>query len=213
MSSPPHNPEVTGGKDSFVTIEPQEPMSSSTSKNTSNVKEITHTGYLDVPLATAFHNNSTDTLSNLSVYSADNENERISGRLLFPNPSTRTSYLSSRSKSWRTRIQDFRIENRGCGLVLLAQFFGAGMGAATRLLETDGAHGKGMHPFQILFVRMAITVTCSSCYMWWARVPDAPWGKREIRSLLAMRGIGGFFGVFGFYCKPDKKPLCPCSDF
>ena len=36
----------------------------------------------------------------------------------------------------------------------MSQFFGALMNVATRLLELDG---EGMHPFQVLFVRMGMT--------------------------------------------------------
>lgn len=30
-------------------------------------------------------------------------------------------------------------------------------------------------------------------------VPDAPWGPRDLRPMLALRGFAGFFGVFGLY--------------
>lgn len=61
--------------------------------------------------------------------------------------------------------------------------------------------GKGYHPFQILFARMSITVICSSLYMWHKKTEHFPWGLREIRPLLVARGLTGFFGVFGMYCK------------
>jgi hypothetical protein len=51
---------------------------------------------------------------------------------------------------------------------------------------------------------MGITVVLASAYMWWAAVPDFPLGKREVRLLLVARGLGGFFGVFGMYCKLRK---------
>ena len=31
-------------------------------------------------------------------------------------------------------------------------------------------------------------------YMWWAQVPHAPLGVKEVRYLLLARGFGGFFG-------------------
>lgn len=61
--------------------------------------------------------------------------------------------------------------------------------------------GKGYHPFQILFARMGITVICSSYYMWYNKTEHFPFGLREVRSLLVARGLMGFFGVFGMYCK------------
>jgi hypothetical protein len=61
--------------------------------------------------------------------------------------------------------------------------------------------GEGYHPFQILFARMGITVICSSLYMWYKKTEYFPWGMREVRPLLIARGLTGFFGVFGMYCK------------
>jgi hypothetical protein len=61
--------------------------------------------------------------------------------------------------------------------------------------------GKGFHPFHILFARMSITVACSSLYMWLKKTEHFPWGLREVRGLLVARGLAGFFGVFGMYCK------------
>jgi hypothetical protein len=72
------------------------------------------------------------------------------------------------------------------------------MNVATRLLELDG---KGMHPFQVLFVRMGVTMILCCAYMWYAKVPYFPLGKKEVRKLLVVRGLSGFFGIFGIYCK------------
>ncbi len=47
---------------------------------------------------------------------------------------------------------------------------------------------------------MGITSILSLIYMWYGKVPDAPFGVREVRGLLVARGLGGFFGVFGLYC-------------
>lgn len=48
---------------------------------------------------------------------------------------------------------------------------------------------------------MSITLVLSSLYLYYAKIPDFPFGKREVRGLLAARGVGGFFGVYGLYCK------------
>jgi len=50
-------------------------------------------------------------------------------------------------------------------------------------------------------VRFSLTLVFSTVYMWYTKVPDFPLGKPEIRWMLVLRGFGGFFGVFGFYCK------------
>lgn len=90
------------------------------------------------------------------------------------------------------------------------------MNLTTRLLELEGNHGAGMHPFQvtnngakfvtsanvrqILFVRMGITIVLATTYMWYSQTPHFPFGLPEVRWLLGARAVGGFFGVFGMYC-------------
>ncbi|KAL1797240.1 hypothetical protein ACET3X_003846 [Alternaria dauci] len=75
------------------------------------------------------------------------------------------------------------------------------MNVTTRILEMEGNKGNGYHPFQILFARMSITTACSSFYMWYKKTEHFPFGMKEVRSLLVARGLFGFFGVFGMYCK------------
>lgn len=116
------------------------------------------------------------------------------------------------------KLQALWYKNKGVFLVLIAQFFGALMNVTTRLLEMEGNDGrtilqtevyrplntrtgKGYHPFHILFARMGITVACASLYMWYKKIEHFPWGMREVRPLLVARGLFGFFGVFGMYCK------------
>jgi len=48
---------------------------------------------------------------------------------------------------------------------------------------------------------MLITTVLSTFYMWYTKIPHFPFGLPEVRWLLALRGVGGFFGVFGMYCK------------
>ena len=52
---------------------------------------------------------------------------------------------------------------------------------------------------------MSITVVLAAGYMWWKKTPDFPFGKPEVRLLLVARGVGGFLGVTGMYCK-EKNP-------
>lgn len=104
-------------------------------------------------------------------------------------------------RTWRMKLQDFWIANYGAFLVLLSQMFGCTMNIATRMLETPGAHGEPMHPFQILFVRQSITASITTCYALWSKsVPDFPLGPPgKVRLLLVSRGLFGFLGVFGLY--------------
>lgn len=105
--------------------------------------------YLGTPSSNSFRN-SIDTLSNVSTYSADNENERRTGRPFAIGAGPRgISRSPAPPRSWRSRWEAFWSKNKGLALVMLSQFFGALMNVTTRLLETDGSHGKGMHPFQV----------------------------------------------------------------
>ena len=48
---------------------------------------------------------------------------------------------------------------------------------------------------------MVGTLILTCAYQWLARVDKAPFGPSEVRWLLVARGIGGFFGVYGMYCR------------
>lgn len=52
-----------------------------------------------------------------------------------------------------------------------------------------------------------MTLVLSTLYMWYTKVPDFPWGVKEIRWLLVLRGLAGFVGVFGFYYSVKYLPL------
>lgn len=85
----------------------------------------------------------------------------------------------------------------GIILIVIAQVFGSLMTALTRKLETST--NPPFHPLQILFVRMIVTWTCSIAYMHYTKVPDYLLGPKGYRFWLILRGIAGFFGVFGMY--------------
>jgi hypothetical protein len=48
---------------------------------------------------------------------------------------------------------------------------------------------------------MAGTTLLSTIYMWWTQVPDFPLGKPNIRALLVVRALFGFFGLWCLYCE------------
>ncbi|KAL1903379.1 hypothetical protein Sste5346_000005 [Sporothrix stenoceras] len=97
-------------------------------------------------------------------------------------------------------------------LVLGAQFFGALMNLFARLLELDSG-GQSFHPMQLLFVRMVITTVVSSLYMYKYKVPHFPLGPPGVRWLLVLRGLTGFFGIFGIWYSMMYIPLAEATVF
>ena len=100
-------------------------------------------------------------------------------------------------------VRRFWSRNKGACLVALSQFFGALMNVSARFLEVEG---NGMHPVQVLLVRQSLTAVVCLGYMWWTSVPSAPLGSRDVRPLLLIRGVVGFFGIFGFAGPPSPPP-------
>ncbi|PMD27274.1 hypothetical protein NA56DRAFT_543077, partial [Hyaloscypha hepaticicola] len=107
---------------------------------------------------------------------------------------------------WSKTLTTFWHQNQGLFLVTFSQLFGASMNVAARLLELEG---DGMAPTQLLFVRQGITVILCTGYMWWAKVPDFPLGRREngLRKLLVARACTGFFGIYGMYYSLQYLPI------
>lgn len=138
----------------------------------------------------------------VSTVSSDGRQSRSASygppvRLGAQSPAPRQTWRSSLSFSWS--------RNRGLVLVATSQLFGALMNVTTRLLELEG---DGMQPFQILFWRMSITAFLCCTYMWYTKVPDFPFGPPGTRALLVARGLSGFFGIFGMYCKASSSKFC-----
>ncbi|KAJ3472215.1 hypothetical protein NLG97_g11182 [Lecanicillium saksenae] len=95
------------------------------------------------------------------------------------------------------RTKAFYHNNIGLFFVFLAQIFASIMAMTTRLLET-GFETK-FHALQIIFVRMIVTASIGSAYMWYKKVPDFPLGPPGVRGLLVLRGTAGTIGLFGLY--------------
>lgn len=113
-------------------------------------KTSNHQPYLDVPLQSSFARSS-DTSSDVSAYSADNGNERRTGRLLTVSSSGRLLSTSPAPppKTLKRTVRLFWARNKGLALVTMAQLFGVMMNVTIRLLESSETSGPGMHPFQV----------------------------------------------------------------
>ncbi|KAI0384908.1 hypothetical protein F5Y04DRAFT_223038 [Hypomontagnella monticulosa] len=98
--------------------------------------------------------------------------------------------------------------NKAPLLVLIAQLFGASMNLMARLLEVGD---EGMHPMQILFIRMVLTTLGSASYILWKKVPYGILGNKNIRWLLVLRGVCGFFGIYGMWYSVKYLPLAEAT--
>ncbi|MCJ1404139.1 hypothetical protein MMC11_007364 [Xylographa trunciseda] len=211
MASNPSKLEVTNDKS--VSNYGDSPVG--TVRRRSPVRDLDHKApltpsdnqpYLDIPLQESFRP-SIDTVSGISNYSAENENER-SSRALRPILERIPSRSPAPPRTWRDKCKASWQRNKGLALVLIAMIFGGLMNVATRLLEGGD---DALSPFQILFARMSITAALCYLYMWWTKVKHAPLGKREVRWLLVVRGLTGFIGVYGIYYTLIYLPIAEAT--
>jgi hypothetical protein len=123
---------------------------------------------------------------------------RLSISTLSTYPSRNPSPYPANPPTFKAKLSAFWQRNYGLALVAVSQLFGALMNVTTRLLELEGG---GMHPLQVLFARMSLTMVFCYAWMWWNKVPNFLLGEKGIRWLLMGRGFSGFFGIYGMYCK------------
>lgn len=201
-------PEIDASRPSSVTTTD----ANSSFKHSTQWKPDSANGFLRAPLSGPLRPLSPDTLSNLSADEYDEiRPSRSPSRHALPPPEDDFRLHSSRARGWRGKLNRLWIRNQGLAYMLAAQVFGTLMNVTTRLLEVEGNKGKGLHPFQILFARMSITVVLASGYMAYRRTPYFPLGMPEVRWLLVARGFGGFFGVFGMYYSLLYLPLADAT--
>ena len=216
MSLPPPSPGVQEDKVSLSAdaeaLEETNARSDSivTKVDSAPNAEERNNGFLRAALIRPIRSLSPDTISNLSADEYEQvrpgraENQ-VNGGLRVPLQSP------SPPRGWRAKLRAFWIRNLGLAYMLLAQIFGTLMNVTTRLLEVEGNQGKGLHPLQILFARMGITLVLASGYMFYKKTPHFPLGMPEVRWLLLARGFGGFFGVFGMYYSLLYLPLADAT--
>lgn len=199
MSGPPTTPGLTtdkpalrsGSNDPTTSANRQDSFSSrGRPRYTKEDAANNANRYLSAPLAQSSRPFSPDALSNLSA----DEFEQLHPTRPVPWPEHNDDGAGQPNLltvEWRNMLAGYWIRNKGLAYMLLAQVFGVLMNVTTRLLEVEGNKGEGLHPFQILFARMSITVVLASAWMWYKKTPHFPLGKPEVRGLLAARGFGG----------------------
>ncbi|KAI8960852.1 hypothetical protein F5Y11DRAFT_349055 [Daldinia sp. FL1419] len=134
----------------------------------------------------------------------DTESDRFSDDQNVPPSPPLKPGRSLRIRGW---FESTWRDNKAPLLVFAAQFFGALMNLFARLLEVEG----GMHPMQILFARMSMTVIGISAYIWWKKIPHGLLGHRDVRWPLALRGFSGFFGIYGMWYSVKYIPLAEAT--
>ncbi|KAI1780660.1 hypothetical protein F4818DRAFT_396416 [Hypoxylon cercidicola] len=115
---------------------------------------------------------------------------------------------TQRDSRFRTWYRSIWRKDKALILMLAAQLFGALMNLTARLLEVEE---NSLHPMQLLFARMTITLVGSSCYIWWKKVPHGMLGRKEVRWLLVTRGLCGFFGIYGMWYSVKYLPLAEAT--
>lgn len=177
--------------------------------STQNVRRLSNLpegpyGFLAAPHDRPLRPSSPSTLSILSAEELDELNPRR------PSNAPAVDFESKHhpaSKQREGKFHRFWTKHKGVTWALLAQLFGAMMNMAAQELETRGNSGKGLDAFEILFVRMGITVFFSCLYMWHQRTPHFPFGPKEVRLLLVGRALGGFVGVWAMYFSLKYLPV------
>ncbi|ODV98609.1 hypothetical protein PACTADRAFT_48329 [Pachysolen tannophilus NRRL Y-2460] len=89
--------------------------------------------------------------------------------------------------------------NIGLCFLFISQFFNSLMFVFVKLLENDKNFNTPLSSSELIFVRMSFTVVCSAVYMYYMEIPHFPFGAKEVRHLLLLRGSSGFLWLFGSY--------------
>lgn len=92
--------------------------------------------------------------------------------------------------------RDVYHQNVGLLLVAGAQLFLSFMNVAVKKLNRIDPPVTAL---QLIIVRMSITWICSVTFMLATGVPDPLRGPEGVRLLFVVRGLSGFFGLFGIY--------------
>ncbi|KAG8826519.1 hypothetical protein FRC19_008771, partial [Serendipita sp. 401] len=108
---------------------------------------------------------------------------------------TRTDRASVFRGLWKKATVVYE-NNIGLLLMIASQLSGTCMNITVKILnELD----PPIPTFEIIFIRMSITYVFSILYMRRASVPYPVTGPPGVRYFLAIRGVTGFFGLFGIY--------------
>lgn len=117
--------------------------------------------------------------------------------------SSQSQFRSTIKASLPSRMVQIWEENRSCIFVVISGLFASAMALFTKKLELGGS---GLHPVQILFMRMVVTTIGCMAYLWWKRIPHSLLGAKSIRWLLLFRGFSGFVGIYTMWTAIREFP-------
>ncbi|KAF4622109.1 hypothetical protein D9613_009308 [Agrocybe pediades] len=140
----------------------------------------------------------------------DQVEERTFGFQEGPDGTDYSGYPMSRAKRYTKNMLDVFKDNSGLLLVLVSQAFFSMMDTAVKKLHRIDPPVTTLQLMIVRMVRVLFAVAQYTSYAiyhllddrsarYFARIPDPLFGPKEVRSLLALRGIGGSFGLFGLY--------------
>ncbi|KAG1858485.1 hypothetical protein F4604DRAFT_1931015 [Suillus subluteus] len=90
----------------------------------------------------------------------------------------------------RSNVPSFVANNAGMLYIISSQFFFASMNLSVKMLNSLE---PPVHAFEVIVVRMGITLTCCVIYMIVTGVPNPIIGPKGVRTLLIIRGISGIY--------------------
>ncbi|CAE7119239.1 unnamed protein product [Rhizoctonia solani] len=117
-------------------------------------------------------------------------------RHTFISPPTLTDSGATSGPNRASAMREFIKDNQGLFIIAASQFFFSLMNLSVKFLT---AIGEPVPTLEIVCVRMFITYVCCQVYMFAAGVPDPILGPKGVRKWLVIRGVVGFFGLFGLY--------------
>lgn len=107
----------------------------------------------------------------------------------------RVRNCATRIRLWASKFAE---ANMGIGYLLMSQLFGSVMALSSKMLETD-PDNEPLHPFEILSIRMTITLVVCVYVLKYKMKVDSLLGPKEVRGWLLVRGLVGFINVFSTY--------------
>ncbi|CAE6425413.1 unnamed protein product [Rhizoctonia solani] len=103
---------------------------------------------------------------------------------------------SATSTNRTSALREFWKRNQGLLLITASQFFFSLMNLSVKFLTVLD---DPVPTLEVVGARMFITYVCCQVYMFAAGVADPILGPKGVRKWLAIRGVVGFFGLFGLY--------------